>query len=145
MLASERGQIPSGIVRKGNGKKKRFADNRIAFERERAIMLAHAMLKSPAKVLPFFHIKTYLSLPIILVPLTTAYETLLLKIDIPITTKMQAPRLLGVQFKAQDSDHHGHRTNTSVLSLLTRPRTLLTDIAASRREHTSRLSKIESR
>ena len=108
-------------------------------------MLAHAMLKSPAKVLPFFHIKTHLSLKIILVPLTTAYDTLFLKIDIPIITTMQAPRLLGVQFKAQDSDHHGHRTHTSVLSLLRRPRTLLIDFAASRREHTPRLSTIESR
>ena len=105
----------------------------------------NAMLKSPAKVLPFFHIKTYLSLIIILVPVTTTYETLFLKIDIPIITIMQAPRLLGVQFKAQDSDHHGHRTHTSVLSLLTRPRTLLTDFAASRRKHTSCLSTTESR
>ena len=79
-------------------------------------MLAHVMLISPVKVLPFFHIKTYLSLTIILVPLTTAYDILSLKIDIPIITRMQAPRLLGVQFKAQDSDHHGHRTHTSVLS-----------------------------
>ena len=108
-------------------------------------MLAHAMLESPAKVLPFFRIKTYLSLTIVLVPLTTAYDTLYLKIDIPIITRMQAPRLLGVQFKTQDSDHYGHRTHTSVLSLLTRPRTLLTDFEASRREHTSRLSTIESR
>ena len=78
------------------------------------------MLKSPANALPFFHIKTYLSLTIILVPLPTAYDTLFLKIDIPIIARMQAPRLLGVQFKAQDSDHLGHRTHTSVLSLLTR-------------------------
>ena len=144
MLASERGQIPSGISRKRNGKENDLQSRGFPLKgKEPSCQSMRCSTLQPRFCLSFTSL-TNLSLKIILFPITTACDILPLKIDIPIITSMQAPRLLGVQFKAQDSDHHGHRTHTSVLSLFTSSRKLLTGVAASRREHTSRLSTIES-
>lgn len=80
-------------------------------------------------------------------PLTSPYSALSLLIATPIITTMQAPRLLDVRFKADDSDsdHHGHRTHTSVCSLLGLLRMLLTSTTASRCKHAARISKTELR
>lgn len=91
----------------------------------------------------FFTSTTGFSLNITTFALTSAYSTLPLPLTTPIITTMQVPRLLDIQFKTEDSDYHGHRTHTSVLSLSMSLRRLLTFRIASRCKHTTCLSTTE--
>lgn len=80
--------------------------------------LAYEMPKTPAQLPLFLHINDVFlkkSPPFPSLPPTNYYFCLFTPPIIII--KMPASRLLDIRSEAEDSDHHGHRTHTSVLFL----------------------------
>ena len=111
------------------------------------MMLAHTLLNILATFSTFLPVNNVCTHTKHLFSLTSLYSTISLLITYPIITTMQAPCLLDVRFKADDSDsdHHGLRTHTSVYFLLGLLTNLLTSTTASRCKHAARISKTELR
>lgn len=151
MLASERGQIPNGIRMREVTKRAIHSHEASLLQYDKSKKgknhdVGPSDAQNPNSSLEFSSNQQRLyniSLRITAFPLNSPYHSLSLSASTPRITRMQAPRLLDDPLNAEDSDHHGHRTHTSVLFLSMSLESLLTFRTASRCKHAARLSTIE--
>ena len=104
------------VTKKASCDNKEFLLQYQSFKRARTVMLAYQCSNPWLTSHLFFIPIPGLSLKPTSFPSILPINTSFLPITTPIITTMQAARLLDVRFKVDDSDsdHHGHRTHTSV-------------------------------